>query len=272
MLTFLYLIIGLMILIFIYGTIKNNNHSAQSSDPGEIINIGNSKLRIYGQNNDNPTIVMILGLDSHSSHSDLSSIQKELDSITQTCIYERSNYTPSNQKYRNISDNDSNNITEELYILLKKAANQPPYILVGHSMGAMECLLYAQEYPEEIAGVVLIDGGNPYSYDYIDNKIERNAFSSIDTNLKNKNEINRDIPLVVLTSGGMLRNIPKWKESQAQLTNWSKNSKQIIIEDSGHYIHIERPEKIIHAILELIEKHRKEQFKINTDNRNNINM
>jgi hypothetical protein len=47
---------------------------------------------------------------------------------------------------------------------LEKAGEKPPYILVGYSLGSMEMLLYAHNYPDEVAGIVLIDGASPYYF------------------------------------------------------------------------------------------------------------
>ena len=46
---------------------------------------------------------------------------------------------------------------EELHILLVKSGITGPYILVGHSMGGMLVRLYAHQYPDEVAGMVLVD-------------------------------------------------------------------------------------------------------------------
>jgi pimeloyl-ACP methyl ester carboxylesterase len=42
-------------------------------------------------------------------------------------------------------------------------------------------------------------------------------------------------------------------ESQADLTRRSQNAKQVIVEDSGHYIHVERPDLVIDAIRQVVE-------------------
>jgi len=48
-------------------------------------------------------------------------------------------------------------IADELHDLLKSAAIPPPYVLVGHSFGGLTMPLFAARFPEEIAGMVLID-------------------------------------------------------------------------------------------------------------------
>ena len=41
--------------------------------------------------------------------------------------------------------------------MLQRAGEQPPYVLVGHSLGGIIVRLYASQYPAEIAGLVLVD-------------------------------------------------------------------------------------------------------------------
>jgi pimeloyl-ACP methyl ester carboxylesterase len=49
---------------------------------------------------------------------------------------------------------------EELHALLAEADVGPPYVLVGHSMGGVYARLYANAYPEEVVGMVLVDSGH----------------------------------------------------------------------------------------------------------------
>ena len=51
----------------------------------------------------------------------------------------------------------SQQIVEELHDLLGNAGVQGPYVLVGHSLGGTNMQLYASQYPDEVAGMVLVD-------------------------------------------------------------------------------------------------------------------
>ena len=48
-------------------------------------------------------------------------------------------------------------IAEELRAMLRESGVEPPYVLVGHSFGGLVMRRYALNYPEEVAGVVLVD-------------------------------------------------------------------------------------------------------------------
>jgi pimeloyl-ACP methyl ester carboxylesterase len=52
---------------------------------------------------------------------------------------------------------DARQITSELHTLLKGAGIEGPYVLVGHSLGGLSMQTYANRYPDEVAGVTLVD-------------------------------------------------------------------------------------------------------------------
>jgi pimeloyl-ACP methyl ester carboxylesterase len=43
-----------------------------------------------------------------------------------------------------------------------------PYVLAGHSVGGTYALVYAQQYPSQVAGVALVDSSTPYQFDLPD--------------------------------------------------------------------------------------------------------
>lgn len=55
-------------------------------------------------------------------------------------------------------------IVEDLRALLKTQHLEPPYVLVGHSVGGLYMQLYARKYPQEVAGLVLVDSTHPLHF------------------------------------------------------------------------------------------------------------
>lgn len=52
-------------------------------------------------------------------------------------------------------------IVDQLRQVLKQKGLPPPYILVGHSLGGLYMQQFARRYPEEVAGIVLVDSLMP---------------------------------------------------------------------------------------------------------------
>lgn len=55
-------------------------------------------------------------------------------------------------------------MVSELQTALVSTNEKPPYILVAHSSSSLDAIRYAQQYPKNVLGIVLIDGGNPEYY------------------------------------------------------------------------------------------------------------
>lgn len=56
---------------------------------------------------------------------------------------------------------DGGHIVDELRALLRSRGLAPPYVLVGHSLGGLYMQLFARKYPDEVAGLVLVDSTHP---------------------------------------------------------------------------------------------------------------
>lgn len=81
-----------------------------------------------------------------------------LSASNQVFAYDRPGYGRSPAAK---SPRDPCTIAAELRSTLKAAGISPPYILVGHSIGGLYQYAYARLYPEDVAGVVLIDPTHP---------------------------------------------------------------------------------------------------------------
>jgi pimeloyl-ACP methyl ester carboxylesterase len=52
---------------------------------------------------------------------------------------------------------DALKITDDLHTLLRKAGEKGPFILVGHSMAGLYIPMFANRWPDEVAGLVFVD-------------------------------------------------------------------------------------------------------------------
>ena len=122
--------------------------------PGEMVSVSGHNLHIYctGKPSGGPTVVMDAGLGG--GVLDWQTVQPKVATFARVCSYDRSGlaWSESGQNPRT-----SQRIVKELHALLSECRRGGPYVLVGHSFGGANVQLYASEYPEEVAGMVLVD-------------------------------------------------------------------------------------------------------------------
>ena len=66
-------------------------------------------------------------------------------------------------------------------------------------------------------------------------------------------------PLIVLAAGHSVKNDPVWLPAQQQQARLSSNARLIVVDDSDHYIHWDRPTLVIDAIAQVVEATRTNQ-------------
>ena len=76
---------------------------------------------------------------------------------TRTLAYNRAGYQGSDPA---VGPRDSATIVAELRAELKRRNIEPPYVLVGHSLGGLYMQYFARNYPKEVAGLLLVDSTN----------------------------------------------------------------------------------------------------------------
>ena len=123
--------------------------------PGEMVDVGGYSLHLYCTGEGEaaaPTVVMDSGLGGNVLDWQL--VQPEVAKFARVCTYDRAGMGWSEP---GAQPRTSQQIVEELHTLLGKAGVQGPYVLVGHSLGGTNVQLYASRYPDEVAGMVLVD-------------------------------------------------------------------------------------------------------------------
>jgi len=74
--------------------------------------------------------------------------------FTRVCSYDRAGLGWSEPS---TEPPDAQHAVQDLHSLLANSGEAGPFVLVGHSNGGLRVLLYASAYPQEVAGVVLVD-------------------------------------------------------------------------------------------------------------------
>lgn len=116
------------------------------------MDIGGYRLHILCLGEGSPAVILESGAADFSLQWGL--VQPQVASFTRVCVYDRAGFGWSDPgPYAHTSDV----IVDELHRLLHEAGVDPPYVMVGHSFGGMNVRLYAHRYPDEVAGMVLLD-------------------------------------------------------------------------------------------------------------------
>jgi pimeloyl-ACP methyl ester carboxylesterase len=119
---------------------------------GKLIDIGTHRLHIHSTGNGGPTVILESGGLGWSL--DWYLVQTEVAKFTSVCSYDRAGFGWSDP---GPNPRTSGQIVAELHALLETAGISKPYILVGASFGGHTARLFAKTYPDEVAGIVLVD-------------------------------------------------------------------------------------------------------------------
>lgn len=123
-----------------------------SEVPDQMFNIGTHRLQIYLEGKGSPTVVIDAGLGEGLDN--WRPLQERIARVTRVITYNRAGY---GQSEAGPLPRHSGREVEELKALLESASVPGPYVLVGHSYGALNVQLFAAEYPDDVAGIVLLD-------------------------------------------------------------------------------------------------------------------
>ena len=263
----------------------------------------------------NPTVILEAGLGDSSLI--WTYVQPEIAKTNLVCSYDRAGYGWSEAgSYPRTALNE----VQELHTLLANANVTGPFVMVGHSLGGVNVRVYAHQYPDEVAGMVLVDSAHEdqtlfpeiqkineqglkqlallkflsYSglmalapqnipnpglpedvyaqYQAISASNKNNDTYAAEMTVGNDNfaEVRLlhitsfgNMPLIVLSQGRWnaipfiteaesQRSWEMWQEMQSRLVSLSSESRQVIAEQSEHYIQIDQPDLVINAIRELV--------------------
>jgi pimeloyl-ACP methyl ester carboxylesterase len=145
-------LIGLLGLGAAFQAISTFRFSYQFPPPGKIIDVDGCRLHYQVMGEGNPTVVVVSGQGATSLDWQL--VQTKVAKFTKILTYDRAGYGWSDLS---TEPRTSVQIVNELRQLLTQAGIKAPYILVGMSFGGLPVRLFAYEYPEEVAGMVLVD-------------------------------------------------------------------------------------------------------------------
>jgi len=259
------------------------------------IRIGGHALYYRLSGSGAPPVVIDVG--AGESFASWQGIVDELAKRTAVFVYDRAGYGASDP---GPLPRDCRRVANELKVLLDNAGVKGPYLLVGHSLGAINLQLFAHLYPGKVHGMVLLDpaprgwlSGRSFpallklfqqvSDEFLaaanslkgsPNEAERKrAHFFLALHSEHQEMFGRSLrqleavrgfgntPLTVVAAG---RPNPQmgddaeafqkfWIEENRRLASFSTLGKFVLIEDSSHQLHRDRPERVVAEILALLK-------------------
>ncbi len=265
---------------------------------------GGRSLYVECAGADSPTVLLISGYRSRAdvwtddligSGSPENAVFPAISRSTRVCTYDRPGTMSvlDGEQLPSRSDavpvpRTAEDVVAELRELRLLIANDDPVVLVAHSMGGLLARLYAATYPEDIAGLVLVDALS----EFVESNMPAEAFaayseyaSAIPDILANYTEYETidfvqasnamrsaaattplpSVPYFVLSKGmpfGLEDNTPgftveefeaAWVAAQNELAMLLPGTPHEVVADSSHYIQIQRPDVVIAAAEAVIE-------------------
>lgn len=255
-----------------------------------LVDVGGYRLALYSTGSGTPSVVLDAGRGAGASIWER--VQTAAGSFSHVCAFDRPGIGRSDPVSGPYADLQ---VVEEVHTLLSRAAVPPTYILVGHSSGGLNMRMYALRYPNEVAGLVLVDAVHPDQFvraeallppEVPDEDADLHEFRAA---LRSLNQLQAEpmndqladtqrmdvggpgslgaLPLVVLTATVHDLGLPDavlapleqdWQVMQHEMFELSSDAVQIIAQGSGHNIHLERPELVVDAIWRIVEAVRRQ--------------
>jgi pimeloyl-ACP methyl ester carboxylesterase len=151
----LYLVFGILVLSAFgggYQTVGEATDSYAMPATGKLIDVGGHRLYLNCVGSGGPTVVLEPGAGATSSQ--MGWIAPAVARDTRVCVYDRAGRGRSEPAD---TPQDGSGIATDLHTLLHRAGETGPYVLAGHSFGGLYVRIFAARYPDEVAGLVLVD-------------------------------------------------------------------------------------------------------------------
>src|SRR5215212_9816561 len=152
-------LLALAVIGVIYQAIATEIDQRTYSPPGEMVDVNGHLMHINCMGEGGPTVILEaanLGMSAHWVR-----VQQQVAKTTRVCAYDRAGLGWSE---RGPEPRDARQISSELHALLEGAETEGPYVLVGHSYGGLYARMYAARYPNQVAGVALVDSSHPEQF------------------------------------------------------------------------------------------------------------
>jgi pimeloyl-ACP methyl ester carboxylesterase len=124
--------------------------------PGRLVDLGRHRLHLYETGTEGPTVVLESGISASSLN--WRTVQSQVANFARVCSYDRAGLGWSELCRQPCTPSA---LADQLCSLLHAAAVPGPFVLVGHSFGALIVHAFAVKYADETVGLILVDPLDP---------------------------------------------------------------------------------------------------------------
>ena len=232
------------------------------------VNVGDYSLPFECQGEGSPTVILEIGWGGKAT--DWLTALPHVREFTRVCAVNRRH---------ELGDGAIEQHTADLHRVLVDIRSEGPYVLVGHSYGGLVIRVFADEYPDEVVGMVFVDSAHEDQEARLAEVLSQKALDELglspdfETSLARVAETGSlgDMPVVVLTAekdgalpgNGISQDTvdqldqifqPIWiNELQVELAQLSTRGRQIIVPGTNH-VSIASNAAVTDAIREVVDE------------------
>ena len=151
-----------------YNALSLRHFRSMAGIPGKLYDVSGYPMHLYCTGQGSPTVVMDAGLGD--DFTTWAKVQPVLSQTTRICSYDRAGFGWSQARP---GIQDANAISSQLHQLLEHAEVQRPFVLAGHSISGIYMRAYAEHYPDDLSGLIFVDGATPLQMDRIPKQLLR---------------------------------------------------------------------------------------------------
>lgn len=162
----LILIAAFLLIVFICHRVMLKKEEPLLEEPlGQMVNVDGHDMCVFTSGEGDHTLLFLSGSGTAAPILDFKSLYSLLEDDYKIVVVEKYGYG-----FSDVVDTERSfdTILRQDREALEKAGVKGPYILCPHSMSGLEAILWAQEHPEEVEGIVGLDMSVPRCYDGFD--------------------------------------------------------------------------------------------------------
>ncbi len=258
-----------------------------------MFDVGGHRLFVVDRGAGSPNVICESG--GGDTERSWQSVQSILAADVRTLAYARAGMGRSERPHSRqifgeaggVQYESAQSTVDDLLGLLRAVEADPPYVLVGHSLGGLFIRIFADQNPDLVAGLVFVDS-RPPEWNTVLSRIFRQSHAPSDFKeaaLRGLEAVEhiyesavgtgpfRDLPIAVLgadpetfirerVASGVPREVAvgiaaELAGSQAELAALSSNSTVKVVKEVGHGIQLEAPDEVAAAIMHVVRRARR---------------